>query len=115
MFYYFSTDEVFGPSDQQDKFIEWDRYNSKNPYSATKAGGEELTIAYSNTYGLPSLITHCSNVYGERQHFEKFIPNTIKKILNDDEIIIHTDSNNNPGSRYYIYNEDLSDTIFFNR
>tara|TARA_A100001035_G_scaffold97106_1_gene76127 strand:- start:130 stop:1158 length:1029 start_codon:yes stop_codon:yes gene_type:complete len=113
MFYYFSTDEVFGPSDQQDKFLEWDRYNSKNPYSATKAGGEELTIAYSNTYGLPSLITHCSNVYGERQHFEKFIPNTIKKILNDDEIIIHTDSNNNPGSRYYIYNEDLSDTIFF--
>lgn len=54
LFYYFSTDEVFGPSDKDIKFKEWDRYNSKNPYSATKAAGEELTIAYSNTYSIPS-------------------------------------------------------------
>tara|TARA_Y100000992_G_scaffold255828_1_gene189118 strand:+ start:3825 stop:4853 length:1029 start_codon:yes stop_codon:yes gene_type:complete len=113
MFYYFSTDEVFGPSDKEEKFLEWDRYNSKNPYSATKAGGEELTIAYSNTYSIPSLITHCSNVYGKRQHYEKYIPNTIKKILNNEEIIIHTDKNNKPGSRYYLYNEDLSESILF--
>ncbi len=113
LFYYFSTDEVFGPSEKNTKFEEWDRYNSKNPYSASKAGAEELTIAYSNTYSIPSLITHCSNVYGKRQHTEKFIPNTIKKILAGEEILIHTDSSNEPGSRYYILNEDLSKTILF--
>jgi dTDP-glucose 4,6-dehydratase len=113
LFYYFSTDEVFGPSDETTKFKEWDRYNSKNPYSATKAAGEELTIAYNNTYSIPSLISHCCNVYGKRQNPEKFIPNTIKKILQDEEILVHTDSNKNPGSRYYIYNDDLSKSIVF--
>jgi len=113
LFYYFSTDEVFGPSDQKAKFKEWDRYNSKNPYSATKAAAEELTIAYNNTYSLPSLISHCCNVYGKRQNVEKFIPNTINKILNGEKIVVHTDSNNIPGSRYYIYNDDLAKTIAF--
>ena len=59
------------------------------------------------------LISHCCNVYGERQHYEKFIPNTIKKVLNGDKVIIHTDENNVPGSRYYLHNEDLADTILF--
>ncbi len=113
LFYYFSTDEVFGPSDKDTKFQEWDRYNSKNPYAATKAAGEELTIAFSNTYSIPALISHCCNVYGERQHFEKFIPNTIKKVLNGDKVIIHTDENDVPGSRYYLHNEDLAETILF--
>ena len=113
LFYYFSTDEVFGPSEEDTKFKEWDRYNSKNPYSATKAAGEELTIAYSNTYSIPSLITHCCNVYGQRQHHEKFIPNSIKKILSNENIIVHTDENNKPGSRYYIHNEDLAESITF--
>ena len=113
LFYYFSTDEVFGPSDGEMKFKEWDRYNSKNPYSASKAAGEEMTIAYSNTYSIPSLITHCCNVYGKRQHYEKFIPNTIKKILNSEKVVIHTDENNVPGSRYYIYNEDLAESILY--
>lgn len=113
LFYYFSTDEVFGPSDEKARFKEWDRYNSKNPYSATKAAGEELTIAYNNTYSIPSLISHCCNVYGKRQNPEKFIPNTIKKILQDEEILVHTDSNQNPGSRYYIYNDDLAKSIVY--
>ena len=47
------------------------------PYSAAKAGGEELAIAFENTYDLPVAITHCMNVYGERQHPEKYIPNTL--------------------------------------
>ena len=113
LFYYFSTDEVFGPSDETSKFKEWDRYNSKNPYSASKAAGEELTIAYNNTYSIPSLISHCCNVYGIRQNLEKFIPNTIKKILNGEEIIVHTDVNDVPGSRYYLYNDDLSKSIIY--
>ena len=113
LFYYFSTDEVFGPSDDKLKFKEWDRYNSKNPYSATKAAGEELTIAYNNTYSIPSLITHCCNVYGIRQNSEKFIPNTIKKILNREKVIVHTDMNDEPGSRYYLYNNDLSKSVIY--
>ena len=77
---YFSTDEVFGPAKQGIDYKENDRYNSTNPYSATKAGGEELAVAYENTYGLPVYITHTMNVFGERQHPEKFIPMCIKKI-----------------------------------
>ena len=61
-------------------YKENDRYNSTNPYSASKAGGEELSVAYENTYGLPVYITHTMNVFGERQHPEKFIPMCIKKL-----------------------------------
>ena len=50
-FVYFSTDEVFGPAPEGVSFKEWDRYNSTNPYSASKAGGEELAVAFENTYG----------------------------------------------------------------
>ena len=52
-FIYFSTDEIFGPAPNGIDYKENDRYNSTNPYSATKAGGEELAVAYENTYGLP--------------------------------------------------------------
>ena len=54
-FIYFSTDEVFGPAPKALDYKENDRYNSTNPYSATKAGGEELAVAYENTYKLPCL------------------------------------------------------------
>ena len=60
---YFSTDEVFGPAPKGVKYKEWDRYNSTNPYSASKAGAEELAVAYENTYGLPILISHTMNVF----------------------------------------------------
>ena len=78
-FVYFSTDEVFGPAPKGIDYKENDRYNSTNPYSASKAGGEELSVAYENTYGLPVYITHTMNVFGERQHPEKFIPMCIKR------------------------------------
>jgi dTDP-glucose 4,6-dehydratase len=77
-FIYFSTDEVFGPAPNGIKYKENDRYNSTNPYSASKAGGEELAVAYENTYGLPIYITHTMNVFGERQHPEKYIPMCIR-------------------------------------
>ena len=78
-FIYFSTDEVFGPAPSGIDYKENDRYNSTNPYSATKAGGEELAVAYENTYGLPIYITHTMNVFGERQHPEKIYTNVYKK------------------------------------
>ena len=78
--------------EELDKFKEFDRYNSSNPYSATKAGAEELFVAYKNTYNLPICITHTMNIFGERQNPEKYIPMIIKKILNKEKIKIHYDN-----------------------
>lgn len=114
LFVYFSTDEVFGPALPGQSFKEWDRYNSTNPYSAAKAGGEELAIAYENTYGLPIAITHCMNVYGERQHPEKYIPNTLWKLKNNKKITIHANKDRSkPGSRHYLYSEDVASSVLF--
>ena len=77
-------------------YKENDRYNSTNPYSATKAGGEELAVAYENTYGLPIYITHTMNVFGERQHPEKFIPMCIKRIRDGETVTIHSDKSKIP-------------------
>ena len=113
-FVYFSTDEVFGPAPEGVDYKENDRYNSTNPYSATKAGGEELAVAYENTYGLPIYITHTMNVFGERQHPEKFIPMCIKRIRDGESVTIHSDKSKKiPGSRHYIHAEDVSEAIHF--
>ena len=113
-FIYFSTDEVFGPAPKGVDYKENDRYNSTNPYSATKAGGEELAVAYENTYGLPVYITHTMNVFGERQHPEKFIPMCIKKIRDEETITIHSDKTKTiPGTRHYIHAEDVAEAIYF--
>lgn len=132
-FLYFSTDEVFGPAQRLSKsagvsgacgntrrttlvpFIsygEWSRYNSTNPYSATKAGGEELTLAYMNSYGLPGFITHTMNLFGERQHPEKFIPICIRKILAGETVTIHgTPDKLDSGSRFYIHCRNMANAI----
>ncbi len=112
-FLYFSTDEVFGPA--KDKlFSEWDRYNSGSPYSATKAGAEELCLAYHNTYKVPVIITHCMNIFGERQHPEKFIPKVIKAVINRQWVQIYADKKGKvSGSRNYIYAEDVCKAILF--
>ena len=113
-FIYFSTDEVFGPAPKGVNYKENDRYNSTNPYSATKAGGEELAVAYENTYKLPIYITHTMNVFGERQHPEKFIPMCIKKIRDGESVTIHSDKSKKvPGSRHYIHAEDVAEAILF--
>ena len=114
MFAYFSTDEVFGPAPKDINYKEKDRYNSTNPYSATKAGAEELVVAFENTYGLPSIITHTMNVFGERQSCEKYIPMVIKKVRDDDEVIIHANKEKTiAGSRHYIHAEDVSNALLF--
>jgi dTDP-glucose 4,6-dehydratase len=113
LFVYFSTDEVFGPV-MEGKSKEWDNYNSGNPYAATKAGGEELALAYANTYGLPVLITHTMNLFGERQHPEKFIPLVINKVLAGETVKIHADpSLTNPGVRSYIHCRNMSAALLF--
>lgn len=111
---YMSTDEVFGPAPVGTEYKEWDRYNSTNPYSATKAGGEELCLAWANTFKVPVLITHTMNVFGERQHPEKFIPNTVKKILSGQRVIVHSDHTKKvSGSRFYIHGRNVAGAIMF--
>ncbi len=111
---YFSTDEVFGPAPVGVAYKEWDRYNSGNPYAATKAGGEELCLAYANTYKLPVFITHTMNVFGERQNQEKFIPKIIRAVINDGIINIHSDSTKTiSGSRFWIHGRNVSNALMF--
>lgn len=113
-FIYFSTDEIFGPAPEGVFFKEYDRYNSTNPYSATKAGAEELVVAYHNTYNLPAYITHTMNVFGERQNVEKFMPLCIRKILTGETVTIHADpSLTVAGSRHYIHAGDVADAVLF--
>jgi len=113
-FVYFSTDEVFGPAPNTVKYKEYDRYNSSNPYSATKAGAEELCVAFENTYKMPIIVTHTMNVFGERQHPEKFIPLCIQKVRDGESITIHSDSSRTvPGSRHYIHAKDVADGLMF--
>ena len=113
-FIYFSTDEVFGPAPGGIKYAERDRYNSTNPYSATKASAEELCVAYENTYGMPIYITHTMNVFGNRQHPEKYIPSTIRKVRDGEIVTIHSDATKSiAGSRHYIHTSDVSEAILF--
>jgi|TARA_A200000113_G_scaffold85198_1_gene75822 dTDP-glucose 4,6-dehydratase len=113
-FAYFSTDEIFGPAPAGINYKENDRYNSTNPYSATKAGAEELVVAFENTYGLPSLITHTMNVFGERQNPEKYIPMVIKKVRDNQTISVHSNAaKTKAGSRHYIHASDVADALMF--
>lgn len=113
-FIYFSTDEVFGPAPFGVNYGERDRYNSTNPYSASKAAGEEMCVAFENTYKLPIYITHTMNVFGERQHPEKFIPKTISQVRDGETVTVHSDSTKTiPGSRFYIHAKDVADCLLF--
>lgn len=111
---YFSTDEVFGPAPVGTAFKEWDRYRSGNPYAASKAGAEELCVAYVNTYKTPVLVTHCMNVFGERQSPEKYIPMTIDKVRRNEIVTIHADkTKKRAGSRFYIHARNVADAVLF--
>lgn len=85
-FHHISTDEVFGdladsPEGTGSPFSEESRYRPSNPYSATKAGADHLVLSWHRTFGLPVLISNCSNNYGPYQYPEKLIPLTIRKAL----------------------------------
>jgi dTDP-glucose 4,6-dehydratase len=80
-FHHVSTDEVYGSLTDEGRFTEETRYDPRSPYSATKAASDHLVRAWGHTYGLPILITNCSNNYGPRQFPEKLVPLTIIKGL----------------------------------
>jgi len=114
MFIFFGTDEVFGPAKREVFYREDDRFNCTNPYSATKAGGEVLAKAFHLSYGLPVVVTHTMNVFGKRQHPEKFIPRIIRNVLNGETVPIHADPTcTMPGSRFYILASDVAEALLF--
>jgi dTDP-glucose 4,6-dehydratase len=114
IFFYFSTDEVFGPAPVGTLYKEWDRHRPTNPYSASKSAAENICIAYENTYNIPLMIVNVMNAFGERQHVEKFIPMCVKKILNDELIYIHSYPDKiTPGTRFYIHSQNIASAVLF--
>jgi dTDP-glucose 4,6-dehydratase len=100
-FVYVSTDEVFGPAGNE-PYHEGDRLRPTNPYSASKAGGEFLVRSYFRSFGIPALITRTINMYGERQHLEKFVPLVVGRLLRGETVDIHAESGK-VGSRNWAY------------
>jgi dTDP-glucose 4,6-dehydratase len=85
-----STDEVYG-SVNEGSFVETDKLNPRNPYSASKASAEYLCNSFENTYGLDVVITRTCNNYGPYQQFEKFIPTVIKALIEGRKIPVYGD------------------------
>jgi dTDP-glucose 4,6-dehydratase len=113
-FIYFSTDEVFGPALNDTLYKEWDRHRPTNPYSSSKSAAEQICISYENTYKLPIIICNVMNAFGERQHVEKFIPLCIKKILNEEQIDIHSYPGcKESGTRFYIHGRNIASAVLF--
>ena len=100
-FLHFSTDEVFGAAANGKAFDEYDSFYPTNPYSASKAAAEALCPAWANTFGLPIVVTRCTNVAGPGQDGEKFIPSTIAKVGRGEVVQIHS-RNGAASSRKYI-------------
>ena len=113
-FFYFSTDEVFGPALNGKLFKEWDRHKPTNPYSSSKSAAEQICVAYENTYKIPLMIVNVMNAFGERQHVEKFIPLCIKKVLNDEKVFIHSyPDKKRSGTRFYIHGRNIANAVLF--
>ena len=109
-FHHISTDEVFGslPDEPTAKFSEDTPYDPRSPYSASKAGSDHLVKAWYETYGLPILISNCSNNYGPYHFPEKFIPVIILNALAGKPLPIYGDGNN---IRNWLYVEDHVDAL----
>ena len=102
-FYQISTDEVFGSLGQEGHFSEASNYAPNSPYSASKASADHWVRSYFHTYGLPTLISQCSNNYGSHQHEEKLIPTVIRTALKGEIIPLYGDGKNR---RDWLYVED---------
>lgn len=93
-FLHVSTDEVYGSLGASGLFTEETAYDPRSPYSASKASSDHLVSAYHHTYGLPTLVTNCSNNYGPYHFPEKLIPLVINNALNGRELPVYGDGRN---------------------
>ncbi len=89
LFYHVSTDEVYGSLHDDGFFTETTPYDPQSPYSASKASSDHFVRAYANTYGLPIVISNCSNNYGPNQFPEKLIPLFINNIRNNKALPVY--------------------------
>lgn len=92
-FYHVSTDEVYGTLGETGLFEETTPYDPNSPYSASKASSDHFVRAYGETYGMPYVITNCSNNYGQNQFPEKLIPLFINNILTGKSLPVYGDGN----------------------
>ncbi len=90
-FHHVSTDEVFGSLEDTGRFNETTPYDPRSPYAASKASSDHLVRAWGHTYGLPVILTNCSNNYGPRQYPEKLIPLLILRALAGDDLPLYGD------------------------
>lgn len=107
-FYHISTDEVYGSLGKEGLFTEETAYDPRSPYSGSKASSDHLVRAYFHTYGLPVVLSNCSNNYGPNQFPEKLIPLAINNILNKKPIPIYGKGEN---IRDWLYVKDHADAI----
>lgn len=91
LFYHVSTDEVYGSLGETGFFLETTSYDPQSPYSASKAASDHLVRAYGNTYGMPFIVSNCSNNYGPNHFPEKLIPLCISNIINEKPLPIYGD------------------------
>jgi dTDP-glucose 4,6-dehydratase len=108
LFYHISTDEVFGSLGNEGFFTETTSYEPKSPYSASKASSDHFVRAYQNTYGLPIIISNCSNNYGPNQFPEKLIPLCIQNIIDNKPLPVYGKGDN---IRDWLYVEDHAKAI----
>ena len=114
LFYHISTDEVYGSLGKEGLFTETTPYNPNSPYSASKASSDHFVRAYGETYGIPYIITNCSNNYGQNQFPEKLIPLFINNIINNKPLPVYGDGNY---TRDWLFVEDHAraiDLVFHN-
>ena len=108
-FHHVSTDEVFGSLGATGRFTETTRYQPNSPYSASKAAADHLVRAWRETFGLPTVISNCSNNYGPCHFPEKLIPLTILKALHGEPIPVYGKGDN---IRDWLYVEDHARALF---
>ncbi|WP_449040570.1 dTDP-glucose 4,6-dehydratase [Paracoccus sp. (in: a-proteobacteria)] len=107
-FHHISTDEVFGSLGPTGQFTETTPYDPRSPYSASKAASDHLVRAWHETYGLPVVLTNCSNNYGPYHFPEKLVPVVILNALHGREIPVYGDGGN---VRDWLYVEDHADAL----
>ena len=111
-FYHVSTDEVYGTLQDEGLFKEDTAYDPNSPYSASKASSDHFVRAYGETYGVPYVISNCSNNYGPNQFPEKLIPLFINNILNNKSLPVYGDGNNKRDWLYVMDHVMAIDLIF---
>lgn len=112
-FVYYSSGEVFGPIEVGKDSKETDVYNCQSPYAASKAAGEELCIAYSNSYNMPMSIIHINNTFGPKCQNNRLPVIILNNIMNKKELIIHANHDGTVSGRRWFHAEDVANHTLF--